>query len=74
MRQTEELLATDTNNGPSYPGNYKKHSLPANLGGHHHSNASQDYPVSNESDKKTEESIPIYSKPDMNKKKKRGKK
>ena len=42
--------------------------LPASLGGHQLSNTSQDYPVSNESDKKTDESIPIYSKPDMNKK------
>ena len=55
-------------NGPSYPGNYRKRSLPANLGEHQHSNASHDCPMSNASDKKADESIPIYSQPDMNKK------
>ena len=68
MIETEGRSVTDTNNGPSYPENYRKHSLLASLGGHQCSNTSQDYPVSNESDKKTDESIPIYSKPDMNKK------
>ena len=68
MIKTEGRTVTDIDNGPSYPGNYRKHSLPADLGGHQRSNASQDYPVSNEFDKKTDESIPIYSKPDMNKK------
>jgi hypothetical protein len=45
-------------------------NAPANLGEHQNSmtNASQDFPASNEPDKKTDESIPIYSKPDMSKK------
>ena len=66
----EGTTATDTNNGPSYPENYRKHSLPVNVGGHQRSNTSQDYPVSNESDKNKEidDSMPIYSKPNMNKK------
>ena len=68
MIETEGRTVTDIDNGPSCPGNYRKHSLPADLGGHRCSSVSQDYPVSNESDKKTDESIPIYSKPDMNKK------
>ena len=52
MIETEGRSVTDTNNGPSYPGNYRKHSLLASLGGHQLSNTSQDYPVSNESDKR----------------------
>ena len=61
MIETEGRTVTDIDNGPSYPGNYRKHFLPANLGGHQRSNVSQDYPVSNESDKKTDESIPIVN-------------
>ena len=63
-----ERRAVARDSGPSYPGNYRKHSLPTYLGEHQHSNASQDCPMSSESDKNTDESIPIYSQPDINKK------
>jgi hypothetical protein len=68
-------IARDMDNKPSYPGNYRKHSLPVNLGEHQNStvietDASLDFSASNEPDEKTDESIPtcIYSKPDMSKK------
>ena len=63
--ETEGRTVTDIDNGPSYPKKYRKHSLPPDLDGHQCSNASQNCPIS---DKKTDESIPIYSQPDMNKK------
>ena len=63
--ETEGRTVTDIDNGPSYPEKYRKHSLSADLGGHQRSNASQNCPIS---DKKTGESILIYSQPDMNKK------
>ena len=58
----------DRDNGPSHPGNHRKHSLPTNLGEHQRSivNATQDRPTSNGPKKKPDE--PIYSQPDMNKK------
>ena len=66
-------VARDMDNEASYPGNYRKHSLPANLDKHLDSmaiNASQDCPASNGPDEMADESIPtyIYSKPDMSKK------
>jgi hypothetical protein len=66
-------VARDMDNKSLYPGNYRKHSLPVNVGEHQNStvietDASQDFPASNEPDEKTDESIPIYSKPDMSKK------
>ena len=67
-------VARDMDNEASYPQNYRKHSLPANLGEHlgpMAADASQDCPTSNGPDEMADESIPtcIYSKPDMNKKK-----
>ena len=66
-------VARDMDKEASYPRNYRKHSLPANLSEHLDSiatNASQDCPASNGPDKTADKSIPtcIYSKPDMNKK------
>ena len=66
-------VARDMHNEAPYPGNYRKHSLPANLGEHLDSmaiDASRDCPASNGPDETADESIPtcIYSKPDMNKK------
>ncbi len=45
-------------------------TVPANLGEHQNSmtNASRDFPVCNGPNEQIDESIPIYSKPDMNKK------
>ena len=70
VREERSRVTTDIDDGSSYPANYRKHSLPANLqsGVNHYSNTSQDCPVSNGSDTKPDESIPIYSRPDMNKK------
>ena len=62
----EGRAATDMDTGSAYPANYRKHSLPANLGVNQHFNTSRDFPVSNGT--KPDESIPIYSRPDMNKK------
>ena len=66
-------IARDMDNEASYPRNYRKHSLPANLGEHLDpmaANISQDCPASNGPNEMAGESIPmcIYSKPDMNKK------
>ena len=66
-------VARDMDNEASYPRNYRKHSLPTNLGEHLDpmaTDASQDSSASNGPDKTADESIPtcIYSKPDMNKK------
>ena len=68
--EMEGRTVTGTDNGSSYPENYRKHSLPANIGGHQRSDASQEYPASNESDKnkETDDTMLIYSTPDMNKK------
>ena len=65
---SEGRVAADMDDGLSYPANYRKHSLPANLSVNQHSNTSWDFPVSNGSDTRPDESIPIYSFPDMNKK------
>lgn len=66
-------VARDMANGASHPGNYRKHSLPADLSEHLDSmaiDASQDCPASNGPNEMADESIPtcIYSKPDMSKK------
>ena len=66
--EREGRAAADVDAGSLYPGNYREHSLPANLGVNQHSNMSQDCLVSYGCDTKPDEPIPIYSHPDMNKK------
>ena len=66
-------VARDMDTEASYPRNYRKHSLPANLDEHLDpmaADASRDCPASNGPNETAGESIPtcIYSKPDMNKK------
>ena len=67
-----KTIAKDMDNGPPCAEIYRKHSLPANLDKHHHSvaNATQDCSISNGPkigpNEMTDE--PIYSQPDMNKK------
>ena len=70
--EMEERTATNTENEHSYPANFRKHSLPANLSEQQHSTANtlQDCPVFNGNENGSNEVTdePIYSKPDMNKK------
>ena len=71
-------IAKDMDNGPPCAEIYRKHSLPANLGEHQHSvaNATQDCSISNGPkigpNEMTDE--PIYSQPDMNKKREESRK
>ena len=72
MVEMEVSTATNTEKESSYPAKFRKHSLPANLGEHQCSmtNASEDCSVSNGNENGSYEVTdePIYSKPDMNKK------
>ena len=68
----EERTATNAENERSYPAKFRKHSLPANLSEQQHSmvNILQDCPIfnGNENGSNGVTDEPIYSKPDMNKK------
>ena len=70
--EMEERTATNTENERSYTAKFRKHSLPANLSEQQHSTANtlQDCPVFNGNENGSNEVTdkPIYSKPDMNKK------